>query len=80
MGTGELRHDQAATSQIPDKAAKNRVRNARHGRQNSRGIDRNVADHNASRKTHTFSLAVGSIGRIAQDREIAESDTVRASG
>jgi hypothetical protein len=39
MGTGKLRHQQPAAALIPNQAAENGVRHARHRRQDSRRAD-----------------------------------------
>src|SRR5271156_6001086 len=51
VGRGELGHDQAASPEIANEAAKDRVRNARHGSQDCRGSNLKIADHHPIRHT-----------------------------
>ena len=56
LGAGEFGHDQAARAERADHAAKNRVGDARHGSEDRRRTDAQVANFEFRRKHFTDAL------------------------
>jgi len=52
MGACELRHDQAAATQVANKAPENSIGNAGHRGQHGGWLDANVTDFEFERKVH----------------------------
>ncbi len=57
MRTGEFRHNKTTSAKVADEAPEDRIRYSRHGREDGRGRDGDVADRDVPGETHMFSLA-----------------------